>query len=170
VDAEVGDLERERLAERLQRPLRRVVHADSGKRGDAADRGDLDDVAGALLAHDRQRRLGHPDRAEDVGLDLVAGLLRGDLLDRAEEPVAGVVDDHVEAAELLPGRLHGGDVGVHVLHVERQGQHVVAVLLGQRLERRYVARRRRHPVTALERRFGPDPAEALRAPGDEPNF
>jgi hypothetical protein len=32
----------------------------------------LDDVAAALLAHDRQRRLGHPEGAEELRLDLVA--------------------------------------------------------------------------------------------------
>src|ERR1700754_2892233 len=85
-EPEARDLERERLAERLQPPLRGVVEADFRERGDAADRGHLDDVAGALLAHDRQRRLGHPEGAEEVRLDLVAGLRLADLLDRAEVP------------------------------------------------------------------------------------
>ena len=93
-----------------------------------------------------------------------------DLLDRAEEPVAGVVDDDVEPAELLVGLLDRGEVGVVILDVERHRQHAVAVLLGQRRERRGVARRRRDLVAALERRLGPDAAEALRAPGDEPNL
>jgi hypothetical protein len=47
-------------------------------------------LAGALLAQERQRRLRDPPGAEDVGLDLVAGLLMADLLDRAEQAVAGV--------------------------------------------------------------------------------
>ena len=55
----------------------------------------------ALLAQERQRGLGDPQRAEQVGLDLVAGLGLAELLDHAELAVAGVVDDDVEAAEVL---------------------------------------------------------------------
>ena len=62
----------------------------------AADARDLDDVARALRAHDRQRRLRDPQRAEDVGLQLRAHLGLGQLLDHAEVPVARVVDDDVE--------------------------------------------------------------------------
>ncbi len=90
----------QRLREALERPLRRVVGADQRERRDAADRRHLQDVAGALLAQERQRRLRHPHRAEDVGLHLVAELLLGQLLDEAEVAVAGVVDDDVEPAEV----------------------------------------------------------------------
>ena len=72
-----------------------------GKRGDPADGGDLDDVAAALLAQVGECGLGDPERAEQVRLDLVAELLLADLLDHPELAVAGVVDDDVEAAEVL---------------------------------------------------------------------
>ena len=71
------------------------------ERGDAADRGHLDDVAAALLAQVRQRRLGDPQGAEQVGLQLVAGVGLAELLDHAEVAVAGVVDHDVEPAEVL---------------------------------------------------------------------
>ena len=48
-----------------------------------------------------QRGLGDPQRAEQVRLDLRAGVLLADLLDHPEQAVAGVVDDDVEAAEVL---------------------------------------------------------------------
>ena len=62
LDAEPGDLGRQRLAEALEAPLRRVVEPDARERVHAADRGHLDDVARALLAQDRQRRLRDPQR------------------------------------------------------------------------------------------------------------
>ena len=63
----------------------------------------------ALLAQERQRRLGDPERAEQVGLDLVADLGLAELLDHPELAVAGVVDHDVEAAEVLVGLLDGGE-------------------------------------------------------------
>ena len=100
-----------------------------GNARDPADRGHLQDVARALLAQERQRGLGHPERAEQVGLDLVAGVGLAELLDHAELPVAGVVDDDVEPAEVLVRLRDGGEVGRAVGDVERERQHRVAVLL-----------------------------------------
>ena len=83
-------------------------------------------MARLLGAHDRQRRLRDPERAEDVGLDLGAGLRLADFLDGAELAVAGIVDDDVEAAEALVGL---GDRGV-------DGRLVVDVEPGRRRRRR----------------------------------
>src|SRR5665811_337246 len=91
LDAEARNLLRERLAQTFQRPLRRVVDADGGERGDPADGGDLQDVTAALGAQEWQRRLGDPQRPEQVGLDLLAGFRLAELLDHAELAVAGVV-------------------------------------------------------------------------------
>ncbi len=55
----------------------------------------------ALRPQVRKRGLGHPERAEEVRLDLVARLVFGQLLDEAEVPVAGVVDHDVELAEVV---------------------------------------------------------------------
>jgi hypothetical protein len=49
VYAERCDLAGQRLGETFQRPLGGVVDAHVRKRGDAADRGHLDDVPGALF-------------------------------------------------------------------------------------------------------------------------
>jgi hypothetical protein len=88
-----------------------VVDADQRERGDAADRGDLNDVPAALGAQVQQRGLGHPQRTEQVGLQLGAGLGLGEFLDEAEVPVAGVVDHDVQPAEVVV-RIDGGEVGV----------------------------------------------------------
>ncbi len=103
----------------------------------------------------RQRGLGHPQRAEHVGLDLVARLLLGQLLDEAEVAVAGVVDDDVEPPEVIVRLLDRGEVGVAVGHVELDRQQRVAVLRGQIVERRGVAGGGRDLVAALERRDRP---------------
>jgi len=55
-----------------------------GKRGDSADGGDLQEVTAALGAQERQRRLGDPQRPEQVGLDLLVGLRLAEFLDHAE--------------------------------------------------------------------------------------
>lgn len=78
-------------------------------------------MARALLAEDRQDGLGDVEDAEQVRLELVAELLLGDLLDGAEEAVAGVVDDDVERSERLVRGLHGGGDLVAVGDVELEG-------------------------------------------------
>ena len=67
---------------------------------------------GALRAQDRQRRLRHPECAEEVRLQLRPYLVLGQLLDHAEVTVTGVVDHDVERAEVVGGPLYGGEVGV----------------------------------------------------------
>jgi hypothetical protein len=79
-------------------------------------------VTGSLPAHDRQRRLGDPERAEQVGLQLAADLGLGELLHHPEVTEAGVVDDDVERAEVsgvtLPERSRGIEALVSALRVE----------------------------------------------------
>ena len=93
-----------------------MVEAGPGQGEHAADRRHLNDVPLALLAQDRQHRLGDPQGAEQVRFSLSPRLLLGHLLDHAEQPVAGVVDDHVERPEPVPPcgggeyRLPFGDV------------------------------------------------------------
>jgi len=77
-----------------------VVNADAGERGDPTDGGNLQEVTAALGAQERQRRLGDPQRPEQVGLDLLAGLRFAELLNHVELAVAGVVHHDVEPAEV----------------------------------------------------------------------
>lgn len=81
-----------------------------------------------MLAHDRQRCLGHPYGSEQIGLQLAAQLVLGELFDHPEVPVAGIVDHYVQPPEapggLLDGRLVSGAVG----DVQLQRQHVVVVV------------------------------------------
>ena len=56
-------------------------------------------MAGALRAHDRHGRLRHPQGAEQICFDLGARFVFAHFLDRAEQSVAGIVDDDIEPAE-----------------------------------------------------------------------
>lgn len=102
--AEVRDLFVQRFAEALDGELGGGVGALAGENGrDAFERGDLHDVAGALAAQLRQCRPGHVEHAEDVGLELPAQLVVGDLLERAEQAIAGVVDHDVDCRRVMLG-------------------------------------------------------------------
>jgi hypothetical protein len=99
-------------------------------------------------------------RAEEDGLDLGAERLKGDLLDRGEVRVAGVVDHHVDAAEALDGP--GDRVGRlrRVGDVERHGEKLVAVALRDAGQCVCLARGRGDLVAGGQGLFGDGPAEA----------
>ena len=122
----------------------------------------------ALRPQDRQRRLGDPERPEEVGLHLGPDLVLGQLLDEPEVPVAGVVDDDVELPEGPVRGLDGREVRLPVGDVELERQDRLAVLLHQVVQGRDVAGRGGHPVAAVERGLGPLAAEAAGRAGDEP--
>ena len=168
--AERLDFLGEGLAQSLQRPLRRVVHADVLERRDPADRRDLQDVARVLAAQDGQRGLGDPQRAEHVRLELVARVGLGQFLDHAELAVAGVVDDDVEPSEVPGGQFHRREVRRAVVDVQLQRQQRVAELLAQVIQRGGVARGGGHLVSALQRGDRPLASEAFRCSRDEPGL
>src|SRR6266568_4586583 len=137
-----------------------MVGTEGREREDAAHGRDLDDVARALLAEDREDRLRDVENAEQVRLELVAQLLLGDLLDRSEEPVARVVDDDVDPPERLVRGLH-------------RSEHLVAVgdvELDQVTQSVCVAGGRCDLIATLEGGEGELAAKAFRRAGDEPNF
>src|SRR5690349_20117058 len=145
-----------------------MVDAERGEGGNATDAGDLDDVTRALLAHERDSGLGHPERTEEVGLHLGADLLLGDLLDEPELPVAGIVDDDVQPAEmrgrLTGGGLHGGLVG----DVEGQRMDGFSELTDVVRQGVDVPGRRRDPVSALQGGLDELASESTRRASNEP--
>ena len=68
-------------------------------------------MAGALPAHMRQHRAGDAEQAEHIGAEQFCGLRGAGLLDRAEQAVAGIVDQDIDAAEFFH-RLAGGLMGL----------------------------------------------------------
>jgi hypothetical protein len=135
-----------------------------------AHRRELDDVAAALPAHQRDRGLGHDDRAEQVGLDLPAEVVQRGVLHRIDVAVARVVDQHVEPAERLSGEPHGGVCCVRVGDVQRGQPHRVAVALCQVRQWRRIACSRHQAVAGLQHGLRQGAAEAARATGDEPSL
>ena len=117
-------------AEAVDRELGGLVGGDAGRAADAAAHGrDLHDEAAALLAQHRDGRLRDVVDAPEVGLELGAEVLVVAGLDGRDVGVAGVVDDHVEAAEPLArlgDRRAGARLGVG--DVESDGLDASAVL------------------------------------------
>ena len=109
-NAVFGVLDGQLLGEGDHRRLGRLV-GDEGVVLPGGDRGDVDDDAGALLAHDRQHVLARHHRAAQVDrVDAVEGLL-GDGMGwgvAARDADADVVVEDVDAA---PARVGGGDRG-----------------------------------------------------------
>ena len=128
------------------------------------------DEPGALGAHDRQHGAGDVQRAEQVGLDLRPEVLGGDLLEEPGVEVAGVVDQHVDAAEPFDGGLHGrlgvGGVG----DVELDDQQVVVPRRRPGLTRVGVAAGGHDRVAGGEGGPGDVDAHAAAGTGDQPDL
>jgi hypothetical protein len=66
----------------------------------------------------RQHRAGDAEQAEHIGAEQLRGLRGAGLLDRAQQAIAGIVDEDVDAAEFFH-RLAGGLMGLSLAgHVE----------------------------------------------------
>ena len=126
--AEVNHLDAERLKfhreageERAEGGLARAVVGREGHGQFGGEGADADDDAAAAFAEMGGGELQDLERAVDEDAPLVAGVLAGDLLDRAEDAGAGVLDDDVDVAGLAerfgPRGVDGG--GVLELHLDR---------------------------------------------------
>jgi hypothetical protein len=113
---------------------------------------------------------GHGHRAEEVGLEQRAQLGVGSLLERTDDTVPGIVDEHVDAAEPLHRSVDGSSHCIGHVDVERDGQHAI------RCERHEIgdavdaARGRDHVVPLRERVLGERASEAGRGACDEPGL
>jgi hypothetical protein len=87
-----------------------------------------------LRAHGRQDLASDIEQSEDIDVEHRAGRGVGDFLDGAKQPVAGIVQQDIDAAELGESRCYRrGDAG-GVRDVDGDDQGVVGVgveLLGQ---------------------------------------
>ena len=169
LDPERSDLLGQRLGQALDREFCGVVVADAGKADEAALRRDIDDRARLLSPHQRQHGAGDRGEAEHVGLEHGADVLVFALFDRRQITVAGVVDEHVDAAEFLLCRLDRRRNFGRLVDVELQRQRV-GVMAGDEVgDLGRIARGGGDAVAAPDqdgREFAP---EAGRAAGDEPD-
>jgi len=83
IDTERPQFHPEAVAQSFHRELGRVVPAAERLIDLAADGRDVDDAPTALAAHMRQHQLDETGQAEQVDLELVAGLAERDILHRA---------------------------------------------------------------------------------------
>jgi hypothetical protein len=165
-----GDFLGEGVGESFDGRFRGGVAAGRGEGGEAEQAGQHDDVAAALIAQVGQRRLGHPERAEHVGVELGADVLFAELLNHSVQADAGVVDDDVQAPEPLVGPLYGRGHGGLVRDIQRQRQDLVAVRGDQIGQGIGVAGGRCDLVAARQCRIGEPAAEATGGTCDEPDL
>ena len=137
-DAEIAHLHPQASAESYDGIFRCVVPVAAGFAEVAGHRRHVDDASAALLPHIWKHELGEAREAEDIYVELPAGLLLGHRLERAEVAVARIVDQNVDAPLLRDyppdTLLHGGLVGY--VHIEQSGARVLE---------------RRHPLKASRR-------------------
>ena len=94
-DVAIGVVARQRQL----RGLRHRVGDVRQRRALARRRADVDDPPAARGGHPRRGRAHEPHRAHDVELPLALPVVVGELLERAHEARAGVVDEHVDGPE-----------------------------------------------------------------------
>ncbi len=131
---------------------------------------DVHDPAVAVPAHERERLLGQPPRAEEIRLEGAAHFVEVGV-DRMRAPAAtgdaGVVDEDVEASELTRDRTDGRDDAVLVGDVELDGAHGVAELAGRLLALREVAGADHDPIALTGELAGDLPADPAVTARDE---
>ena len=101
------DFEPERVRQRLERVLGRVVDTAARKGQTTSHRADVDDPSLSPGAHAGQHQLRESDEAEHVGLELAADARNRDQFDRARLTVTGVVDENPDTSGLGHDRGHG---------------------------------------------------------------
>ena len=127
VDTEGLEFYAQGVADSFDAVLAHIVPAAEGEDGATGYGGDVDDAATVLAAHDGEHEARHLGEAEDVDLQLVAGILEGHALDGAEVAVAGIVDEHVNAAFALQDGVHTLAARGVVGDIESQGRDAVGL-------------------------------------------
>ena len=115
-DAEVSELEVQRLGQCLEGVLRCGVDPFEGCADTALHRADVDQDAAPPLPPPWDDRLGHPEGAEGIDIEHPDDVLEREVLQGAPSGDPRVVDHSVE----LPGRVHRGGHRVGAPHVETE--------------------------------------------------
>jgi hypothetical protein len=134
----------------------------------AVDRGDGDDAAELAVAHAGPERMRHVEDAVEVGADDLVPLLARHLVEHGVAGDAGIVDQHVDRAEI---GLHLGDAGrAGVVVGDRPLVGLDAGLGGEFLRRLVIAGIvRRDLVAGILQRDRDRRADAARTAGDQCN-
>jgi hypothetical protein len=126
-------------------------------------------VAAPARAHARQHAPGHGHQAEEVRLEHRPHLLLLAFLDRGQVAVAGVVHQHVDAAEGALRLLHRGVHLRRIGDVEAKREAVLRVRCDDVPDLIRIARRRHGFVSMRQGAQSDGSAQPGRAAGDEPD-
>src|SRR5229473_850956 len=85
-----------RLGESFQGKLRRSIEAQKRQGQPSSNGPDLQQQTTALLTHLWQNRAVHPQDAEDIGLELLADLFKGECYERTTVGHPGIIDHHIK--------------------------------------------------------------------------
>ncbi len=129
-------------------------------------RGDVDDVAAVAGDHLLERDLHAEDHAVEVDVDLALGRQVVLVDEAADLHDPGVVDQHVERAELALGLVEEGREGLALGHVERQRDGARAELIGGGARGVEVDISDRDLHALAEQRLRGGTADPARSPGD----
>ena len=88
---------------------------------------DEDHVAAPALHHPRKHRGGQPVRTDEVDLDLRLERIGIDLVEAAEEGVAGPGHEHLDVAELISGTAYERRHRVGIGDVQWQGDRLATI-------------------------------------------
>jgi len=122
LDAERRQFLRQALGDALDGEFGSAIPRRAGIAIETSERGEVEDVAAALGAQRRQHGAGDVDEAEHIGAELRLELLRRAFLKRAEQRIAGIVDQHFDPPEPLDGGLGRCGRLVGLGDVERHGE------------------------------------------------
>ena len=100
--------------------FRRVVRPEEGEGHSSDDARDHHQQTGALRSHRGQHRTVHSMNSEDVDIETLLPIGRGERFHESVRSDTGIVDHHVETADFVEGSCHSavdapvvGDVELH---------------------------------------------------------
>ena len=126
-------------------------------------------MAAPPLAHVRQERLRHRQRAEHIRRELRLCLVGADLLDRAECTVASIVDQHIHAAKVRNRCVSNSAHLRRVGYVERQRSRSPWKSILEFLYMLLLARSRNHALALRQHGLGQRAAKPGRAASNKPD-
>jgi hypothetical protein len=134
-------------------------------------RADVDDPARPLLAHDRKDRARHVHYAIEIGRHQFFDLDGAQLLEIAEQAVAGIVDENIDASERFDRRVDCRLRLYLIGDVQLDKRKIVAREIAQRTAQLVeIAAGCDDTVTRLQCRPGRCSADAAARTRDEPDL
>ena len=98
-----------------------AVGSEAGVPGDARDRADVDDAAGAARNHVPGDGLSDEERAAEVGVENGVPIVPGDVGGALADVAAGIVDEDIDLAKLMERVGDGGFDARLVADIEFDG-------------------------------------------------